>query len=121
MVAEQDLIKFGFIKEDISLYLNKIMLLENNVKLKEIHIDIHPENPFTSSTCFSLILRTSEKNATISIEGDRIILKKNDKYKTHFVNVLSSKIMECFSKKSDGYCEFILNVQNIYYKIIIFN
>ena len=121
MTTEQALMKFGFIKKDIDLYLNKITLLKNNVKLKEIHIDIYPENPIVSSAYFSLILRASEKNATISVENDRIIFKKNDKHKTHFVNVLASKIIECFSKESDNCYEFILNVQNIYYKITIFN
>ena len=121
MTAEQIFVEFGFIKEDISLYLDKMMLLKNNVKLKEIHIDIYPENPFISSACFSLILRAYEKNATIMFEGDRIIFQKNDTYKTHFVNILSSNIMECYSKKSNGCYEFLLNVQNIYYKITILN
>lgn len=121
MTTEQTFMEFGFTKKDIDFYLNKMMLFKNSIKLKELHIDIYPENPFTSSACFSLILRASEKNATISVEGDRIIFKKNDKYKTHFVNVLSSKITECFSKKTDGCYEFVLNVQNIYYKITIFN
>lgn len=113
--------KFGFIEEEIDVYLNKMLLLENSIKLKEIHIDVHPENPFTSFACFSLILRTSEKNATISVEGDRIVFKKNDVYETHFVNMLASKVTECFTRMSDGCYEFILNVQNIYYRITIIN
>lgn len=121
MTTEQAFKKFGFVKEDIGLYLNKMSLLKNSVKLKEIHIDVYPESPFVSSSCFSLILRASEKNAMISVEGDRIIFKKNDAYETHFVNVLASKVIECFAKISDGCYEFILNVQNIYYKITILN
>lgn len=121
MATEQTFMKFGFVKEDINLYLNKMLLLKNSVKLKEIHIDVYPENPFISSACFMLTLRAYEKNATISVEGDRIVFKKNDAYETHFVNVLLSKITECFSKVSDGCYEFILNVQNIYYRITIFN
>lgn len=113
--------KYGFTKKDISLYLHKMSLLKNSVMLKEIHIDIYPENPFMSLSYFSLILRTSEKNATILVDGDRIIFKKNDMYETQFVNVLASKVTECFSKISEGCYEFILNVQNIYYKITIFN
>lgn len=121
MVAEKSFVKFGFVKEDIDLYLSKMLLLKNNVKLKEIHIDILPESPFDSSSSFMLLLRASEKNATISVEGDRIVFKKNDMYETHFVNILASKITECFSKISEGCYEFILNVQNIYYKITILN
>lgn len=121
MVTEQTLQKFGFIKEDIGLYLNKMELFKNNIKLKEVHIDVYPENPLTSPSCFMLILRADEKNATILVENDRIIFKKNDMYKTHFVNMLVSKITECFTKTSEGCYEFILNVQNIYYRITILN
>lgn len=121
MVTEKTLTKFGFIKDEIDLYLNKMSSLKNNIKIKEVNIDVYPENPLNSPECFSLILRASERNATISVEGDRIIFKKNDAYETHFVNVLASKITECFSRMSDGCYEFILNVQNIYYKITILN
>lgn len=121
MVTEKTLTKFGFIKDEIDLYLNKMSSLKNNIKIKEVNIDVYPENPLNSPECFSLILRASERNATISVEGDRIIFKKNDAYETHFVNVLASKITECFSRISDGCYEFILNVQNIYYKITILN
>lgn len=121
MITENTFAEFGFVKEDVSSCLNKLLSQKNSVKLKEIHIDIHPESPFSSSACFTLMLRASEKNATISLEGDRIILKKDDVYKTHFVNVVSSKITECFSKVSDGCHEYILNIHNIYYRITIFN
>lgn len=121
MIAEKNFADYGFEKKEIDIYLNKMSLLKNNVMLKEIHLDVYTENPLVSSSCFTLILRASEKNAIISVEGDRIIFKKNDTYKTHFVNLLASKVIECYSKKSDGYYEFILNVQNIYYKISIFN
>ena len=121
MVINDDLMNFGFEKKDIKFYLDWMSLLKNNIKLKEIHIDIYPENPAVSPSCFALILRTSEKNATITVDGDRIIFKKNDIHKTHFVNILASKITECYSKRSNGCYEFILNIQNIYYKITIFN
>ena len=121
MNVEKTFNEFGFTKEEFALYLEKMSLLKNSVKLKEIYIDIYSECPFASQSCFMLILKSSEKNATISVEGDRIIFKKNDTYETHFVNVLASKVIECFSKKTDGRYEFILNVQNIYYKITIFN
>ena len=121
MVAEKTFAEFGFIKEEFDVYLQKMSLLKNNIKLKEIHIDIYTENPFHSSSNFMLMLRAFEKNATISVDEDRIIFKKDDTYKTHFVNVLTSKVTECFSKISDGCYEFILNIQNIYYKITVLN
>ena len=121
MIFEQTFMKLGYTNKDIRFYLDKIMLCNNNIKTKETHIDVYPENPFASSSCFSLILRAHEKNAMISIEGDRIIFKKDDKYKTHFINILSSKVTECFSKQIDNCYELVLNVQNIYYKITIYN
>lgn len=119
MVTEQILMKYGFVKEENDSHLKE--MIKNKNKLKEIHIDTYSENPLTSSTSFMLLLRTSENNAVISIDDDRLIVKKNDKYGTHFMNVLLSKITECYSKISEGYSEFILNIQNIYYKITVIN
>ena len=112
---------FGFIKDEVNLYLDKIALNNNIIRLNEVHIDIYPENPLTNLSCYMLMLRTCEKNASIIIDDDRIILKRNDVYGTHFLNVLASKITECFSKMYDGGIEFILNIQNVYYRINIIN
>lgn len=119
MVTENTLIKFGFIKEENDLRLKE--MINGNSKLKEVYIDMYSENPFISSNSFSLLLRTSENNASIFVENDRLVLKKNDMCGTLFMNVPISKISECFSKINKGYSEFILNVQNIYYKITILN
>ena len=119
MVDKSVLTKFGFIEENDDLRLKQMM--QNKSKFKEIHIDTYSENPLTSFSPFMLLLRTSEKNATISIDGDRLVFKRNDGCETHFMNVLISKIVECFSKIEDDYSEFILNIQNIYYRITIFN
>ncbi len=119
MVNDDVLMKFGFVKENDDLRLKQ--MIQNKNKLKEIHIDTYSENPLISFSPFMLLLRTSERDATISIEGDRLVFKRNDECKTHFMNVLVSKITECFSKIGENYSEFILNIQNIYYKITIFN
>ena len=119
MVTDKILTKFGFAKDEGNLQLKSV--LKDNVRLKEIHIDAYPENPLIPSNEFSLLLRTTEKNVDVSIDNDRIVLKKNDVCKTHFVNVLMSKITECFSKISENYSEFILNIHNIYYRITITN
>lgn len=110
--------KYGFIKEENDLHLKN--MIKNKDKFKEVYIDIYPENPFTSSN-FSLLLRTYEKNVRVLIDGDRLIFKRDDEYETCFVNVLVSKITECFSKISEGYYEFILKIQNVYYKVTILN
>ena len=119
MVTESTLMKFGFVREKNELRFKEMVAKEN--KPKKIHIDVYPENPLTSSTSFALLLRTSEGNARISIDDERIILKRNDTQETYFMNVLISMITDCFSKMSDGYYEVILNIQNIYYRITVFN
>lgn len=119
MVTDKTLMKFGFIKEENNSQLKEFF--KNNLKLKEIHIDIYPDNPMLSSSDFTLLLRTHEDNVIVSNDGIRLILKKCNKYETHFMNILFSNITECFSKVSGSCCEFILNVQNIYYKITILN
>lgn len=120
MVTEKILVKFGFIKDENNLKLKEVF--KDNVKLKEIHIDAYPENPLiTSSSPFMLLLRTIEKRVIVKNYGHRLVLKKNDKSDTRFMNVLFSEITECCYKIFDGYSEFILKIQNIYYKITIFN
>lgn len=121
MVTEQTLIKFGFTKDDNNSKLKEVF--KDKIKLQEIHINIYPENPLvTSSAPFTLLLRTIEKNMIVSNDNNRLILKKNvDKFETYFMNVLFSDIAECCYKTFDGYSEFILNIQNIYYRITVFN
>ena len=121
MVAEKTLMKLGFTKDENNMKLNEVF--KDNVKLKEVHIDIHPTNPLvSSSTPFMLLLRPIEKKMLVKNSGTRLVLKKNvDNYDTHFMNVVLSEIKECYCKSIDGYSEFILNIQNIYYRITVFN
>ena len=119
MITDKTLMKFGFVKDDNGLQLKEFF--KNNLKLKEIHIDMYPDNPMEPSASFMLLLRTSEKNATTSNDGNRLILKKDDRYNTRFMNVLFSKIAECFCNISDNYSEFIVNIHNIYYRITFLN
>lgn len=112
-------LKFGFVKDENNSMLKEVFT--NNIKLKEIHIDIYPDNPLQPSTTFMLLLRTSENNVVISNDDNRLVLNKNDKYKTQLMNILFSKITDCLFKISDNCYEFIFNVQNIYYKITILN
>ena len=119
MVMEDTLTKYGFVNEKD--YSKLIEIIRNANRLVEVHIDTYPENPLLSSDSHMLLLRTVEKKARILVEDDRLIFKKNDIYGTYFVNVLISKIKECFSKTTGDCDEYILNVQNIYYKITVFN
>ena len=120
IIANETLMKFGLVKDENNSQLKEIF--KNNSKLKEVHIDTYPNNPLvTSSEPFMLLLRTIESDAVALIDEDRFILKRNDKYETYFINVLFSKIKECYYKTSNDLYEFILNVQNIYYRIIVLN
>ena len=121
MVAEQTITKLGFVKDEKNTKLNEIF--KDNTKLKEIHIDVYPTNPLiSSSTPFMLLLRTIEKKILVKNSGSRLVLKKVvDRYDTYFMNVVLSEIKECYYKSIDGYSEFILNIQNIYYRITVFN
>lgn len=121
MVVEQTMTKLGFVKDEKNTKLNEIF--KDNTKLKEIHIDVYPTNPLvSSSTPFMLLLRTIEKKILVKNSGTRLVLKKNvDGYETYFMNVLLSEIAECYYKIVKGCSEFILNIQNTYYRITVFN
>lgn len=119
MVTESILTKYGFVNEKD--YSKLIEIIRNANRLVEVHIDVYPNNPLVCSDSHMLLLRTSEKKARILVEDDRLIFKRNDTYGTYFVNVLVSKIKECFSKMTGDCDEYILNVQNVYYKITILN
>lgn len=108
---------FGYVKEENDVRLKE--MIKNKDRLKEVHIDIYQDNPLQQSNSFMLLLRTSENNASILVDNDRLIFKRNDE--TYFVNILISKITECFSKICEDYSEFILNIQNIYYRVTILN
>ena len=121
MTAEQIMMKLGFAKDENNAKLNESF--KDDTKLKEVHIDIYPANPLVSSpTPYMLLLRTIEKKMLVKNSGTRLVLKKNiDSYDTYFMNILFSEITECYYKVADNCSEFILNIQNIYYRIIVFN
>lgn len=121
MAAEKTMMKLGFKKDENNAKLNEVF--KDNIKLKEIHIDVYLTNPLVSSPLpHMLLLRTIEKKMLVKNSGTRLVLKKNiDGCDTYFINVLLSEITECYYKTVDGYSEFILNIQNIYYRITVLN
>lgn len=121
MTAEQTMIKLGFQKDEDNAKLNETF--KDNIRLKEMHIDCYPTNPcISSSVPYMLLLRMIEKKILVKNNGNRIVLKKSvDGYDTYFMNVLLLEIKECYYKSSKDYSEFILNVQNIWYRINVFN
>ena len=124
MVVEQKMntmMKLGFVEDKNNTKLSEAF--KDNTKLKEVHIDVYPTNPLiTSSIPYMLLLRTIEKKILVKNSGVRLVFKKNiDGYDTYFINVLLSDIKECYYNVSNGFTEFILNIQNIYYRITVFN
>ena len=119
MITESVLATYGFVNEKD--YSKLIEIIKNTTRLIEVHIDTYFNNPLVCSDSHMLLLRTVEKRAMILIEDDRLIFKRDDAYGTHFVNILIPKIKECFSKRTGDCDEYILNIQNVYYKITVLN
>lgn len=67
-----------------------------------------------------LLLRMIEKNVIVHSDDNRIIFKKKDKWETCLSDVLFSKIKECFYKISDTCSEYIVNIQNVFYRVTVF-
>lgn len=122
MAAENTIAKLGF-KQDANNNSKLNEVFKDNIKLKEIHIDIYPANPLiTSSSPYMLLSRMIENKILVKNSGNRLVLKKViDGYDTYFMNILLPEIKECYYKDSGGFLEFILNIQNIYYRITVFN
>ena len=121
MVTENTLTKLGFTKDENKTKLNEIF--KDNTKLKEIHMDVYPANPLVSSSIpYMLLSRTIENKILVKNSGTRLVLKKNiDGYDTYFMNILLSEIKECYYNGYNGFFEFILNIQNIHYRITVCN
>ena len=91
-------------------------------KLKNIHIDVYPNNPIESYSPFTLFVRATEKDVSVSNDGNRLILKTNDRFGTHIMNVLLSDITKCFAQVANEHCfTFVVNIQNIWYNMAILN
>lgn len=120
MDVVKNLLECGYYEDKDNFHLKHI--LKDNIKLKELHVDIYSENPASvPPTMVMLLLRTFEKSVLVSNNDDRLILKKNDKDKTYIMNILFSKIKWCSYKVGETFSEFIFNIQNTYYKLTITN
>ncbi len=116
------LMKCGFSKDINNSEL--IRVFQDNAKFKEVYIDIYSNDPFDNTVRPILLLRCSEKNVSIVNDGNNIVLRMSDKYNTYISEIKLNNIKEnyfkCFKKSVSSCSEFVLNYQNIYYKIIIF-
>lgn len=108
--------KCGFFEDENNLKLMKVF--ENNSEFKEIYIDIYSDNPFDKATSPILMLRRNENNVAICNDEKSIIIKTND---TYIAELILNNVNKCYYKKyiEDSF-DFVLNCQNIFYKITIF-
>lgn len=113
------LTKCGFSKDENNLQLAEIF--QDGIQLKEIHIDIYSSSPFDKVVIPILMLRRNEKNALISNDGESIVVKKDDRHNTYIAEILLDSINDSYFKTNfENSFDFILNCQNIYYKVTIF-
>ena len=82
----------AFVKDENNSMLKEVF--ENNMKLKEVHMELYPANPYDNLSMipFMLLSRTVEKNVTVVNYDDRFMFRKNDMCGTYFMNILFSKI-----------------------------
>ena len=78
---------------------------------KEIHIDMYTYNPY------QLFSRVIDNNISMLHEDNRIVLKRKDGMV--LVDVLYDNIYEYAMKKCKEYYQFVLTIQNIWYKILV--
>lgn len=112
--------KFGFVNDEKNLRLEETF--KDSVRLKEMHIELYPNNPMESHNPFKLFIRVVEKNVIVSNDGNRLIFKKSDKFGTYITNILLSDVTECLVRTNEEHCStFVIKVQNIWYKIEVLN
>lgn len=101
----------GFVKDCEKELFGKIF--GDIKKIKEIHIDVYMDKPYM------IFSRVIEKDVVLK-NNNRIVVHKNDKYKTVIVNVPFNEIINCVYKKyADNQYEIIFNIQNVCYKMLV--
>lgn len=109
----------GFSKDKDNLKLLEIF--KDNTEFKEVYIDIYSSDPFNKTILPVLILRRNANNVIISNNNKSVIIKANDKYNTYITELVLNNINEIYYKEDfKNNFNFILNYQNIFYKITIF-
>jgi hypothetical protein len=115
-------LRLGFTSDKDNMRLKEVF--KDAKVLKEMHMEIYPNNPIESHNPFQLFVRTIEKNVKVSNDGVRLILKKNDRFETHIANILLSDITQCLTEgvSDKHYSAFIVNIRNnIWYRLTILN
>lgn len=103
--------KYGFVSDKTKVEFERII---SNHNFKTLHIEIYSDNPYM------LFLRSIEKNVMVTLEDNRVIVRKNDKHKTTITDILFDSIDGCIVKQySDSHYEIIFTIHNLCYKLLV--
>lgn len=109
-IAMFDYDRYGFVKGDKS---DLKRMLENKIKLKEVNIDTYIAKPYF------FILRSYEENLTVSVEKNRLLIRRNDPYKTTISNVPFESVNDVQIKlMEDCRLRMFFTICNICYNVI---
>lgn len=115
----ESLIKYGFSKDIDKSQLSKVF--SDGIKIKELYIDIYSSNPFDNTVRPILMLRRSEKNVSVLNDGKSIIIKMDNNYNEYIMELMLDTVKDSYFKMNfENSFDFILNCQNIFYKVTIF-
>lgn len=109
-IAMFDYDRYGFVKCDKS---DLKRMLENKIKLKEVNIDTY------IAKHYFFILRSYEENLTVSVEKNRLLIRRNDPYKTTISNVHFESVNDVQIKLMEDYrLRMFFTICNICYNVI---
>lgn len=107
-----DYSKYGFSNGD-KTELKRV--LEDKIEFESVSIDTYIARPYT------FILRSSEKNVTASLEDNRVIIRRNDRFKTTISNFSFDSVCDVqFKLTEDFRCSIFFTIANICYNIIAY-
>lgn len=107
-----DYSKYGFSNGD-KTELKRI--LEDKIEFESVNIDTYIARPYT------FILRSSEENIIASLEDDRVIIRRNDCFKTTISNFSFDSVGNVqFKLTEDFRCSIFFTIANICYNIVAY-
>lgn len=84
----------------------------SSYNINEMYMDVYSNEPYM------LFSRVVCKNVSSTIENDRLVVKQNNGIS--ILNIDLSYVHQCvFKKYSESNLQFIFNLQDIYYKILV--
>lgn len=82
-----------------------------NNKIKELHMDTYINEPYM------LLSRVIDKNASYSLQDNRVILRKKDN--TVLMNIPLDNIQNYTAREfADSHYQVLFNIHNVQYKVV---